>query len=422
MNRTSREVLRYLEESGKIDMDAVEKEMKEKENEKLLAEHPYAISHIDDPRFPDGRWKTYIKDKSRPNNRRPIVRVRYEDLISALLKHYHMEIAPQTMESILKEYLDDKRRVAQDVTVARDKRAWNRYLAGTEIVKKPIDDLTGDDLKIWLEDLIDKEQLTKHQYTNVKTIINQILDYAVYKKYILVSPIAGIKINKNKMRPEHKKPGKTQRFLDDEVQRIKALAWDDYYKRRHRIHQLVPLALIFMFCTGIRIGEACAVKWSDIEDRVIIIQRILSGETHEIKEHVKMGNKGFGDRPIPLIEEARSVLEAAKERQIQAGVYSEDGYIFSMQPGKPCPYSALAKCFYTYCKKLGITPKSSHKARKTFGSTMLDAGVSVEIVRKLLGHLREETTYGSYHFDATNDDEKENVIESSLSGQQVEVD
>lgn len=412
--------MQYLVQSGKIDADAVKNEMTEKQNEKLLAVHPYAISHIRDPRYKDGRWRTYIEDKSRPNNRRAITKTRRDDLIKYLLEYYQKEVEPKTMESLLDEYLDDKRRVTQKETVARDRRTWNQHFADKDIVKIPIEDLTGDDLREWLENLIDTERLTKHQYTNIKTIVNQMFDYAVKKKYISGSPIHGVRINKNKIRPEHKKPGKTQRFLDSEVQGIKALAWDDFSESRHRIHQLAPLALIFMFCTGTRIGEACAVKWSDIEDRVITVQRMLSGESNEVKDSVKMGNKGFGDRTIPLIKEARTVLDAARERQLQAGMYREDGFIFSMRVGEPCPYSTLAKCFYTYCRKLGIIAKSSHKARKTFGSTMLDSGVSVEIVRKLLGQLHEETTYGSYHFDATEDDEKESVIEMALGGQSIE--
>ena len=88
----------------------------------------------------------------------------------------------------------------------------------------------------------------------MKTIVNQMFDYAVKQKYIAASPIHGVKINKNKMRAEHKKPGRTQRFLNSEVQKVKELAWDDFKECRHRIHQLAPLAVVFMFCTGIRIG------------------------------------------------------------------------------------------------------------------------------------------------------------------------
>lgn len=94
---------------------------------------------------------------------------------------------------------------------------------------------------------------------------------------------------------------------------------------------------------------------------------------------------------------------------------SSEGYIFSMTDSH-CPYSATLKCFYKYCRRNGITPKSSHKARKTYISTLLAEGVNINTVRQMVGHADERTTYNSYCFDRCDKSEREELIEAALSG------
>ncbi len=90
------------------------------------------------------------------------------------------------------------------------------------------------------------------------------------------------------------------------------------------------------------------------------------------------------------------------------------GFIFSMTD-KPVPYSELRKTFIKYCKEADILPRSSHKARKTVISTLIDDGVNINTIREMMGQKDERTTYGNYCFDRTEKTERQKLISKSLS-------
>ncbi len=58
----------------------------------------------------------------------------------------------------------------------------------------------------------------------------------------------------------------------------------------------------------------------------------------------------------------------------------------------PVLYTSISKAFTKYSEKIGGISKSSHKARKTFVSSLLDAGINLNTVRKYAGHVDERTT------------------------------
>ena len=131
-------------------------------------------------------------------------------------------------------------------------------------------------------------------------------------------------------------------------------------------------------------------------------------------EVVDRAKSDAGERSVYLTAKAKKIIQAAKERQREEHV-ATDGYIFSMNDA-PCPYGAIRKTFVRYCKTLGIIYKSSHKVRKIYISTLIDAGVNINTIRELVGHADERTTYSSYCFDRNSKDERMRFIEEALSG------
>ena len=107
---------------------------------------------------------------------------------------------------------------------------------------------------------------------------------------------------------------------------------------------------------------------------------------------------------LSMITKEMAFLLDAKERQEEAGA-STEGFVFSMNDD-PILYTSVTKAFTAYCKQIGIEVKSSHKARKTFVSTLLDADININSVRQFVGHKDEKTTLNNYCYDRSSDEER----------------
>ena len=395
------EILSSLVAAGIIDMNGVATQMLSIRWERIKENHPYAIKE-----GKDGRWRTYIADETRPHHRRQIVKATEEKLMRFLCDYYEGAISEDghelTMASFFEQWLEYKSLKAKDTTIKRIRRDWKKYFEGSDITKTPITQLTKLDLDIWIHRLIKERELNSHQFGRIRAILNQELDYAIDKDIISHNPFRSVKVEaRTVLQKEHKKSNHTQVYSKEELEGLCKLAWDEFNNSVYPVHELTPLAVMFMFYTGLRVGEVCAVRYEDIDGRIIHIRRMLEYESGKIVDETK---GAFGDREVPIISKAAELIEAARKRQQEKGV-SDDGYIFSMRD-TPILYTSVTKAFTKYCEKLGIERKSSHKARKTYVSTLFDADVNLDTIRETVGHTDERTTLHSYCYDRRSEDEK----------------
>ena len=404
------EILQYLEESGKIDLGDAEENMKKAKLNIILKEHPFKIYQ-----GADGRWHTYVNDPEDSSKRKKISKSQEDDLYEALYDHYTGKTAEKklealTVETIFPKWLEYKElHTEAPSTITRLKSDWKKYYEGTPIVKVPLHKLTKLQLDEWIHKIIREHELTKKQYSNMITIMNQALDYAVDLEIIQENLNRKVKVQTKLFKYVKKKPSETQVFTSDEVIALKELAWEDFRKKVKR-YELAPLAMIFQFLTGVRIGEVCALRYEDVEGSYIHVCRMVRRDSHEVVNHTKGGNE---DRKVVLTSEAREIIETCRNRQIELGVES-DGYIFSIN-GEYCSYFAVSDLYKKYCKKLEIMYRSSHKSRKTFISSLMDGRVNIDTIREMAGHADERTTLNSYCFDRNNVDERIAQIEEALA-------
>lgn len=229
--------------------------------------------------------------------------------------------------------------------------------------------------------------------------MRQALLYAVDLKILDKSPFSEVKIDgKRLFRKVKKKPDYIQVFSEQECKEITDMALDDFRNHVKTTYPLSPLALLFQLQTGIRIGELCALKYEDLETPDSIhIQRMVRRDTKEVVDHTKTD---CGDRQVLLTSFAKYLIQTAREYQKALHVQSD--YIFSVD-NQPLTERCIASLYTKYTKHTdsGIH-KSSHTARRTFISSLLDAQMSINSVRQYAGHADERTTLQNYVFDRTD--------------------
>lgn len=168
--------------------------------------------------------------------------------------------------------------------------------------------------------LVHDNNMTKTDYINVSSLVRQPLDYAVEQGIIDENLLRRVKLEPRMFKPVRKKSSETQVFTKEELAKLKQIAWDDLDKPHPFELRLTPLAFLFMFQTGLRIGEVCAVRFGDIEGGELHLQRTVERDTKNIKDGLKGDNT---ERWVMLSNEARHIIDEAKARQIAAGVYDE---------------------------------------------------------------------------------------------------
>jgi len=412
LNINEKDILQYLISNGIIDMSDVENKVKQNRIQEVLQSHPYKIYQGS-----NGRWYTYVVDDTKQNNRRRIVKSTKEKLNKALYEHYKaqdesVKLAKTTLYQLYPKWREYKSlHTTADTYITRIESDWKKYYLGTDIINIPINKLEKLILDEWAHGLIKSYNMTKNQYYNATVIMRQALTYAMDLGIIENNPMEQVKIDgKRLFRKVKKKADETQVYFKEELEELKTMAWEDFHNRT-KVYQLAPLAVLLQFATGMRISELCVIRYDDISDsRHIHIQRMLRRDTGEVVEHTK---GTYGDRTAILTNEAQKIISCARQRQEELGV-DNTGYIFSIN-GQPLSYRAVADLYRKYCNKLDIVCKSSHKARKTYISTLIDGNVNINTIREMVGHADERTTYNNYCFDRSTEEEKINMIESALA-------
>ena len=411
-NVSAEELLSYCIKSGIVNMDDVQDQMKKKFKETILKHHKHKIWQ-----GKDGRYRTHIDDSTAKSGRRLIVKTHEEDLLIYLAGFYGMTESADAknaanLQSLYPDWKGYKgiHTTAQNY-IRRIHNDWEKYYVGTDIIKKPLNQLKKLDLDTWAHKLIQDNNMTKKQYYNATIIMRQSLDYAVDLGIITENPFSSVHIDGKRMfRREKKKPDNTQVFLKNEIPVLASLAWKDFTENKRLKYRLAPLAILFQFQTGLRLGELVTVRYDDLErNDSIHIRRMYRYETHEVIDHTK---SEYSDRIVYLTEQAKKYIRIAQDFQTSHGMTSR--YIFSLTGQPLCPRS-VERLYNKYCDHMGITHKNSHKTRKTYISALIDGKVNINTIREMVGHADERTTYNNYCFDRSTEDEKKSLIENALT-------
>jgi len=169
---------------------------------------------------------------------------------------------------------------------------------------------------------------------------------------------------------------KTIRFkLPDALPR--AIAPKDLRKLLSVIHNTRDRALVLLLLrTGIRIGEALGLILNDIDLR-------------DRKVHLFQGEKNSMGRVVYFSDDAFFALKRWLRRRDP-----EKQFLFYGQADRPLCYSAAASRFKKHLTRAKLTDKgyTVHSLRHTYASELLNAGMRLECLQKLMGHQDIEMT------------------------------
>lgn len=157
------------------------------------------------------------------------------------------------------------------------------------------------------------------------------------------------------------------------------------------------LGIYISLSTGLRIGEICALKWSDINvtDGILTVNRtieriyIIEGEKKHTELVINTPKTKNSCREIPMNKELLGMLKPLKK------VVNDDYYILTNdeRPTEPRTYRNYYK---RLMEKLDIPKLKYHGLRHSFATRCIEVGCDYKTVSALLGHSNISTTLDLY--------------------------
>jgi integrase len=142
--------------------------------------------------------------------------------------------------------------------------------------------------------------------------------------------------------------------------------------------------------SGLRPQEALALRWGDVRERTILVERAVSlGQEQDTKTHAH--------RTVRLLAPLREDLLAWRMR---SGRLTDRQLVFPGQEGRPWTKTSYdnwrRRAFDKACTAIGLEEARPYDLRHSFASLLLHEGRSVMYVARQMGHdpRLTLTTYG----------------------------
>ncbi|GAA3417746.1 tyrosine-type recombinase/integrase [Streptosporangium vulgare] len=180
-----------------------------------------------------------------------------------------------------------------------------------------------------------------------------------------------------------------------------------------------PLGLLYRLALlrGLRRGEACGLRWSDLDletGHAQIEQTILQLGDRIIIDTPKTR---AGRRTVSFDTETRLLLAAryAEYRRARLAApegYEDHGLVFARDNGRPLSPERVTEGFKRLAREVGLPVIKLHEARHTAATLGLEAGLDIKVVSAQLGHTRTRITQDLYTHvrPAVLDDGAERVL------------
>jgi integrase len=153
--------------------------------------------------------------------------------------------------------------------------------------------------------------------------------------------------------------------------------------------------------TGVRRGEALALRWTDIdfEKQTLRVRGTLARTDKGLYVTSPKTQASVRQIHLPshLVELLKSHLLAQNNEIVQAGSkYAQKGFVFATRTGEPVDPRNLQRSVQIAGKRAGLPKASPHTLRHSAATTMLEAGIPIHVVSRQLGHSSINITVDIY--------------------------
>ena len=251
-----------------------------------------------------------------------------------------------------------------------------------EKIGKPYQDITADDVRLYLATRIHKDKVSKTTANNERRNLSSFYCWLQKEEILLKNPMNKIDVIK-----ETKK--KRKAFSPMELEQIR-------YACRTKRETAIVETLMSTWC---RVSELCEVKISDIRGDTLTIHGkgdkfrdcFLNAKANLAIQKYLEERKDTNPFLFPRAKYAGNVAEMAKgnKRKKQAGWYKDPKLV---DDSRHIDYGTIESIVRNIGRRAGVADTHPHRFRRTGATMALRNGMSIIKVSKMLGHEQIDTT------------------------------
>lgn len=220
------------------------------------------------------------------------------------------------------------------------------------------------------------DNLSESMRKSIYCMLNQILKHAASQYSLTITTLK---------KPGFEKQGRLAKVLSKKEQKqIMAVLGQEM--------DLFKMAVMAVMFTGLRLGELCALKWTDIdfENKTITLYRTVQrlyteGRRTKTALLETPPKSGHSRREIPL---------SAATEKLLIKFRSDREYVFGGD--KPMEPRTMQYHFKKILREAGLPDANFHILRHTFATNCVECGVDVKSLSEILGHSDVQTTLNLY--------------------------
>lgn len=279
--------------------------------------------------------------------------------------------APITFGMAASEWMAEIRSGCKLSTYSKYKAVYCKHLAPV------LDDCPVSDVSdVLLREKISDPLLSESMQKSIYSMIGRILLFVSHKYRI---PVQAVK------RPAVKARRSPAGVFDRAQQRI-------LFASLYTCMDLYKMAVALCLYTGVRIGELCALKWSDIdfENKLIYVNRTVQRLPADC-----------GNTKTALVESEPKSVCSKREIPMSVPVLemfmkfrNDKPYVFGGD--KPLEPRKMQYHYKKIMKEAGLPYRNFHSLRHTFATNCIEGGMDVKSLSEILGHSDVKITLSRY--------------------------
>lgn len=304
-------------------------------------------------------------------------------------KSFSSKVTIDILYKLLKE--EDKINNRKKSYIDTQDNNYNKHIKDYFSKVYDVSKLTYEDIYQFREDLREKNAKNSDRYLSPNTInkiiilLKKILDVGLRKGYYNDNPVRLLKklpIEKSKM----------NFWTVKEFKHFLSLFEKDEYN--------VELLFTVLFFTGLRLGEALALTWRDVEFPTSTIHVTKSVYVNKGEEHISSTKTKSGTRRIIINKKLIETLEEWKKEQTERlrefSTDTEKLQIFQDSPITLTKNSIEKQYKKILARDSSLKKIRIHDFRHSHASLLINQGEDYLIVKERLGHASITTTIDTY--------------------------